>query len=968
MPLSDDTQTIRPFSDSTPPSSSASLIRSSADRLISISSDQRSAGILPSVRSRVTPALWTSTSRPPGEKRSAIARGASSPVISSSIASPPTRCAVARSSSASAGTFRPTTRAPSRARTSAIAAPIPRAAPVTSATRPSIGRSQSSSGCSGLGVTRTICPDTYAERGESRKRTVESIWSSAPGATSTSWTVAPRPTSLPSERVKPSSARWAVAARGVAHARGGVPRTITRPDVSIRRIVGWKKRWSATSCVESAMPVASKTSALKRWSPGASALNTAASRRAAAAAERTGSSRRGAVWAWASCSPRASGSTSRAVPGAAPSRTRPRTTGSPGLWRSSSTGRGSPVRLATKRPTGELTTWPYVSAGMVRFVPPGLALGALEHGDDALAAGRADAHDAAARAALVQRLGEAADDAPAGRGERVPGGERAAVDVQLLDVDRTERLVAAEALAAEHGVGPRLQRAQDLGGERLVDLVEVEIGQRQTGAVEHPRHRVDRRHEQALAAVDVVDGRRLGVGDVGEHRQTVLVRPLLARQQHRRRAVAERRRVAGGQRPVAVARPEDRLQLGELLGRRVRAQVLVALEAEVRLDEAVGEAAGVGGGQALVAARRELVLLLARDAPLERHLRGVLAHRQAGARLLVARDLGDDLARAHARERLEPRAGRLGAVEVEQDLAQVLVDRDRRVGGGVDAARDGRVDLAERDLVGDEDDRLEAGAARLLDVVGRRVGGEAAAEDGLAGEVAIARVLEDRSPDDLAEPLAVQRAAVGEAVEDDGQHVLVGRVRVARVRAGEGDAVRADDGDAAGLRVHGLSVFVGFDGERRAARSRRPGSTVAMSSSAASLAGIAPVRSHQRPSASAAPKSAADSAATSARARRPPRPRGICSSSAAVTRPPRRSRYSSTPRATSPPAGRVSSNSTRHALRSASMNPKNAWMPARSASGGVRVASIAVTTVSSSASPAGRMHARYRRSLLPKYV
>src|SRR3954447_25839516 len=945
MPLSDDTQTIRPFSDSTPPSSSASLIRSSADRLISISSDQRSAGILPSVRSRVTPALWTSTSRPPGEKRSAIARGASSPVISSSIASPPTRCAVARSSSASAGTFRPTTRAPSRARTSAIAAPMPRAAPVTSATRPSSGRSQSTSGCSGLAVIRTSWPETYALRGESRKRTVESIWSSAPGATSTSWTVAPRPTSLPSERVKPSSARWAVAARGVAHARGGVPRTITRPDVSIRRIVGWKKRWRATSWVESAMPVASKTSALKRWSPGASALKTAASRRAAAAAERTGCSRLVAVSACASCSTRASGSTSRAAPGAAPSRTRPRMTGSPGEWRSSATGRGSPVRLATKRPTGELTTCPYVSAGMLS--DSSSVLGLLEHGDDALAARRADAHDAAPAAALVQRLGEAADDAPARGGERVAGGEGAAVDVELVDIDLAERLVAAEALAAEHRVGPRLERAEHLRGERLVDLVEVELRQAQPGAREHPRHRVHRRHQQTLAAGDVVDRGGPGLGDVGEARQVTLVRPLLAREQHGRRPVAERRRVARRHGPVAVARPEHGLELRELLRRRVRAQVLVALEAEVWLDEVVVEAAVVGGGEALVAAGGQLVLLLTRDAPLQRHLRRVLAHRQTGARLLVARDLRDDLAGAHAGERLEASAGRARAVDVEEDLAQILVDGDRRVGGGVDAARDARVDLPERDLVRDQHDRLEAGATRLLDVVGRRVGGEAAPEHGLAREVAVARVLEHRSPDDLPEPLAVQRAAVGEAVEDDGEHVLVGRVGVRRVRAGEGDAVRADDGDAAGFRVHGLSVFVGLDDERRAARSRRPVSTVAMSSSAASGAGIAPGGGPQRPSASAAPSSAADSAATSARARRPPRPGGIWCSSAAVTRPSRRSRYSRTPRATSPPAGSVSSKSTRHALRSASMKAKKAWMPERSASGAVVVAPTAVTTVSS---------------------
>ena len=90
-------------------------------------------------------------------------------------------------------------------------------------------------------------------------------------------------------------------------------------------------------------------------------------------------------------------------------------------------------------------------------------------------------------------------------------------------------------------------------------------------------------------------------------------------------------------------------------------------------------------------------------------------------------------------------------------LAQVLVEADRRVGGGVGAAGDAGVDLAEGDLVGDEDRRLQAGAAGLLDVVGGRLGREPGAEHALAGEVAVARVLEHGAAGDLAEPLALER-------------------------------------------------------------------------------------------------------------------------------------------------------------------------------------------------------------------
>ena len=151
---------MRPLAASRPPSSRASLIRSSLERLISISVAQRSSGIFAIVRSLVTPALWTRTSMP-SAKRSAIRSGASGAVMSSSIASPSISAVTAPSSSAACGMSRPTTCAPSRARVLAIAAPIPREAPVTSAVLPASGRSQSRSGSGATPFpTSTTCPET----------------------------------------------------------------------------------------------------------------------------------------------------------------------------------------------------------------------------------------------------------------------------------------------------------------------------------------------------------------------------------------------------------------------------------------------------------------------------------------------------------------------------------------------------------------------------------------------------------------------------------------------------------------------------------------------------------------------------------------------------------------------------------------------------------------------------------------
>ena len=149
-------------------------------------------------------------------------------------------------------------------------------------------------------------------------------------------------------------------------------------------------------------------------------------------------------------------------------------------------------------------------------------------------------------------------------------------------------------------------------------------------------------------------------------------------------------------------------------------------------------------------------------------------------------------------EQLQAPAGRFRPVGVEQHLAQVLVEADRRVGSGVGAAGDAGVDLAEGDLVGDQDRRLQPGAAGLLDVVGGRLGGEPRAEHALAGQVAVARVLEHGAAGDLAERLAAEREALDQPVERGGEHVLVGGARVDGVRAREWDSVAADDGDPTG--------------------------------------------------------------------------------------------------------------------------------------------------------------------------
>src|SRR5205823_449577 len=100
---------------------------------------------------------------------------------------------------------------------------------------------------------------------------------------------------------------------------------------------------------------------------------------------------------------------------------------------------------------------------------------ALDDRGDAHAAGRADGDQGAAGAALGELLRGGHDDARAGRGERMAERDARALGIELRAVDRAERRVAAEAIAAVVVRLPALERAEDLGGEGFMDLVDVEI-------------------------------------------------------------------------------------------------------------------------------------------------------------------------------------------------------------------------------------------------------------------------------------------------------------------------------------------------------------------------------------------------------------------------------------------------------------------------------------------------------------
>src|SRR5215472_15782292 len=101
---------------------------------------------------------------------------------------------------------------------------------------------------------------------------------------------------------------------------------------------------------------------------------------------------------------------------------------------------------------------------------------ALEDGGNAHPARGAHRDQPARRARVAgEHLRERADDARAGRGEGVPDRNAPALHVEAAAVDAAERTRPTERIAAVLGCLPRLQRAQHLGLEGLVDLVILEV-------------------------------------------------------------------------------------------------------------------------------------------------------------------------------------------------------------------------------------------------------------------------------------------------------------------------------------------------------------------------------------------------------------------------------------------------------------------------------------------------------------
>ena len=306
--------------------------------------------MLASSLSRRIPALWMMRSSPPCRARacSAIWSAARGSVTSNCSADPPTSLITSAKDSPACGTSTPITVAPSRASTRTISAPIPRAAPVTTATFPASGWVASAEN-SPTPVTTSGWPSTKADRPENKKRSVpmtEGAATGTPPATMTELAVAPARSSLATDRMKPSNPPRAADCSWLSASSAGRDTTMTLP-LGIRCFKAAPSSRAGTPAGV-ANSVATTRAAPQRPSPIVSARR------------RTSRSRLRSAAASVSASGRESGSEM--------TRTGPGRSGAPGWWRRSSTGRGRPSLFATALPGPEFTNEVYRS---ITAPPPG---------------------------------------------------------------------------------------------------------------------------------------------------------------------------------------------------------------------------------------------------------------------------------------------------------------------------------------------------------------------------------------------------------------------------------------------------------------------------------------------------------------------------------------------------------------------------------------------------------------------
>src|SRR5829696_7371313 len=192
------------------------------------------------------------------------------------------------------------------------------------------------------------------------------------------------------------------------------------------------------------------------------------------------------------------------------------------------------------------TAWTLTGASFGNVVS-----GAFEHDRETLAAADAQGREAERHAAMPHLVGEREDDPRAAHPDRMAERDAAAANVHAVAIELQLTLAR-----------------DDLRGERLVDLDQIDVGEGQPRLVEHllrRRHGADPHDLGRHPAPRPRD-------DLGERLPAFGLGASFAHEHHRGGAVGDAAGVAGGDAPSV---SEDRLQPTEGLHRRVGPRMLV---------------------------------------------------------------------------------------------------------------------------------------------------------------------------------------------------------------------------------------------------------------------------------------------------------------------------------------------------------------------------------------------------------
>ncbi|MBI2705291.1 MAG: SDR family oxidoreductase [Actinobacteria bacterium] len=175
----------------------------------------------------------------------------------------------------------------------------------------------------------------------------------------------------------------------------------------------------------------------------------------------------------------------------------------------------------------------------------------------ALAAADAHRFEPEGLVGLLKPVDERGHDAGAGHAEGMTQRDRATVHVQLVPRD-----------------AELLRRRDDLSGERLVDLDEVDVVDGHPGAGQGLLGRLDRAEPHDLG----VERRHTACNNAGQRLETERSSLRVTHHDNRGGAVVQRAGVAGSDRPVGA---EHRLQLGQLLDRRPGTDAVVLADRDL---------------------------------------------------------------------------------------------------------------------------------------------------------------------------------------------------------------------------------------------------------------------------------------------------------------------------------------------------------------------------------------------------